>query len=75
MRGLLLAKDSSKVTQLKDLALENKAVALVLTETWLTDSVSDAEIQIQNYVLYRSDRSERCKGGSAYMCTLVLLQS
>ena len=38
---------------------------LIITETHLKPEVLDAEIHIQNYEVYRSDRADREKGGTA----------
>ncbi|XP_038046033.1 uncharacterized protein LOC119720442 [Patiria miniata] len=39
-----------------------------LTETWLTDAVLDAEINIPNYTVFRNDRSNRRGGGVLLGC-------
>ena len=56
-------KDRSKVKQVEDLTQLHRPVAVVLSETWLTDDVCDAELSIKDYIIYRSDRSERTRGG------------
>ena len=45
-------------------------LALGVTETWLTDYVSDAQVALQGYQCIRSDRSAR-RGGR---CALLLHQ-
>ena len=44
--------------------LEN-IFAMCFCETWLSDSVFDAEFNIPNYTPYRSDRVGRTHGGTA----------
>lgn len=63
MTGLLLniqclisKQHSKKVEHLSDLAKENKIDFICLVETWLTPDILDAEICIQGYKIYRSDR-------------------
>ena len=63
VRGLLLECDKTKVSQLRDLAMMNNVYAIVLTETWLTSSILDAEVNIENFKLYRTDRSGQVHGG------------
>ena len=50
---------------------QNQIPFFALTETHLNDSIFDAEIQINNYDVIRSDRTQRRQGGAA----LYLLQS
>ena len=54
-----------KVSTLEDsLEIEN-SIGVCLTETWLDESISDAEIQMSNFDIFRSDRSVRQRGGVA----------
>ena len=65
IRGLALVSNRVKVQTLEDsLELEN-SIGIFLTETWLNDSVLDAEIQMEKYDIHRSDRSSRTRGGVA----------
>ena len=43
----------------------NNSVGIMVTETWLEDSVLDAEIQIPGYDIFRADRKGRKCGGVA----------
>ena len=63
-RGLILKKDRSKIKQLEVIIKDTNAVIVVVTETWLDDSVNSAEICIKGYNLYRTDRDGREIGGS-----------
>ena len=47
---------SSSVKYVRDVLEEHKLLFILLTETWLRDHV-DAELSIDDYVLYRADRS------------------
>ena len=51
---------------------------LVLTETWLHSGISDAEIGLQNYCIYRSDRYSQfnaLKGGGILIAIKKNLKS
>ena len=37
---------------------------LAVTETWLKSYITDAQLKIPNYTVYRSDRSSRIRGGA-----------
>ncbi len=65
IRGLLQLSNRSKIPYLRDLATCNQAMCMALTETHLTSNISDAELHIPNYVIYRTDRKERSHGGVA----------
>ena len=62
---------------IQETLLDNKAAppafAMGITETWLNDSISDAQTQLKNYQCIRSGRDSRRGGGCAlYMrCKLV----
>lgn len=45
------------------MAHEQNALIVSLTETHLTDDIKEAEVHFSNYVHFRTDRSERKKGG------------
>jgi len=55
-----------KITELKYITANTKAAILSVTETWLDDSVSDAEIQILGYIL-RRDRARHGGGVCVYI--------
>ena len=46
------------------MAASHNALAICLTETWLTPQVEDAEVAIPGYNLFRSDRQGRLRGGT-----------
>ena len=50
---------------MSDIATQDNTTFLALTETHLGDNILDAEINIANYTLYRTDRLERSHGGIA----------
>ena len=50
----------SKVPYLRDKMFEHKYIFMALTETWLEDH-KDAELMIEGYRLYRSDRVRKKK--------------
>lgn len=50
---------------LHELALEENTDIMALTETHLSENVLDAEINMQNYTIYRADRIDRSHGGVA----------
>ena len=65
IQGLFTKAKKNKVCYLRDLAIESNSPFIVVTETWLTEQILDAEISIPNYNLYRSDRTNgRSHGGS-----------
>jgi hypothetical protein len=51
-----------KISDLRILATKSKPFVIAVCETWLDQSVSDAEIKIDRYHVLRRDR-ERTKGG------------
>ena len=42
-----------------------KSYCIFLTETWLNKDIEDAEILIEGYTIFRSDRIDRTRGGAA----------
>ena len=62
-RGLVLIKDRTKVKQLGLLAREYNCNIMMITETWLNDSVESGEVYIDGYSMYRTDRVGRQRGG------------
>ena len=65
IRGLYPQSNKTKVPYLSDLAKLSNAPYICLTETHLNPDIIDAEIQLENYTLFRSDRNERSHGGVA----------
>ena len=65
IRGLLLLSNKTKCDLLKDMATEENCYAIVITEMWLKPWILDAEIKIDGFRLYRSDRSGQNHGGVA----------
>jgi ribonuclease P/MRP protein subunit RPP40 len=63
IRGLLLAKDRNKPAQIGDKMSSTGALGTVITESWLSPTILDAEVSIEGYHLYRADRSGRSRGG------------
>lgn len=35
----------------------------VVTETWLTQSIDNRELDVQNFTLVKTDRTQKCKSG------------
>ena len=56
-----------KLGLIKDVLKESgtPAVAVAVTETWLKEYISDAQVAIPGYDIYRSDRVNRTGGGCA----------
>ena len=50
-----------KIHELRLIAVKSQAAVIGVTETWLDDSISDAEISLPGYVIVRQDR--KCGGG------------
>jgi hypothetical protein len=51
-----------KMDELSIYAKQNDLDVIGITETWLTENIGNSEISIENYTLYRKDRSN-IKGG------------
>ena len=56
-----------KLDELRILARETKLACFCITETWLDDTVSDSEIQLENYNERRRDRNRRGDGVCVYV--------
>ena len=65
IRGLALISSKAKVSILEDTLEKDNSIGIMLTETWLSDEISDAEIQMENFEIFRSDRISRQRGGAA----------
>ena len=57
--------NQSKVPYLADLAKTNNYRYIALTETHLREGVRDAEVNIENYTLFRTNKKMRSHGGVA----------
>ena len=53
----------SKIDYLKDAAVHNNCFVLTMTESHLNAGISDGEITIPGWCVYRSDRLYRSGGG------------
>ena len=47
------------------------SLILGLSETWLSDSITDAEVAVDNYTIFRKDRGSRGGGVAIYIPQLV----
>lgn len=56
-----------KMHEIRTIALNTKAAVISITETWLDKSVTNAEININNYSVVRSDR---CRNGGG-VCMFI----
>lgn len=54
---------TSKLSELKILAIKAKASIIAVTETWLDDSVNDNEISVPGYAIVRKDHNRNGGGG------------
>ena len=48
-------RNTAHLTQLKEFLSKTKTEALTLSETWLNTTITNAEIYIEGYTLYRQD--------------------
>ncbi|KAJ8018258.1 LINE-1 reverse transcriptase-like [Holothuria leucospilota] len=60
-----------KLSELKLLAVRTKATIIALSETWLDDSVTNAEISIEGYSVLRRDRNRNGGGVCLYVSNKV----
>ena len=56
-----------KVPELKLIANKTKAAVISVTETWLDDSVTNSEVQIEGYTVIRKDRNRNGGGVCSYI--------
>jgi hypothetical protein len=56
-------RNTAHLTQLKEFLSKTKTEALTLSETWLNTTITNAEIFIEGYTLYRQDRLNKRGGG------------
>ena len=54
-----------KMSEVRYLAKESTAAVLGFSETWVDDTVTDSEMNIDGYTLYRKDR---CRNGGGVCC-------
>ena len=62
IQGLNPKSNQSKIPYLQDLANDSNAPFICITESHLHEDILDAELQIKNYTLFRSDRKGRTHG-------------
>ena len=55
--------NNTKVPILEEMCQHENAVALCLTETHLNENIKDGEIKMQNYTIFRQDRTLGIKKG------------
>ena len=67
VRGLKLISNRNKPEQLCDIMKLENSIAIALTETWLKPNILDAEIYIEGYQVFRSDRDNRSHSGAIMM--------
>lgn len=56
-----------KIDLLRAWLLYNKPMVITLSETWLNSNISDEEIKLDDYILYRADRGARGGGVATYV--------
>ena len=56
-----------KIYLLRPWVEQHKPNRMTLSETWLNDKISNNEIKLTNYVLYRADRATRAGGVITYV--------
>jgi len=67
----------SKIDELRDRVLSEAFDVIAITETWATEDVSDCELVIDGYVMYRKDRQSDVytRGGGVMIMVKDSLQS
>jgi hypothetical protein len=55
--------NTAHLTQLKEFLSKTKTKALTLSETWLNTTITNAEIYMEGFTLYRQDRLNKRGGG------------
>ena len=63
IQGLYTKTKPYKVARMKEIALENEAILISLTESHLNDNILDAEIKIPGFQIFRSDRPSNIQKG------------
>ena len=56
-------RNSAHLIQLRELAVQQKLDVITVSETWLNSTVTNAEVSIDGYKLYRQDRLHKRGGG------------
>ena len=64
----------NKIDSLAVIVSDLKPDIIGLTESWATDNITDAEISIPGYTLFRTDRPTGNKGGGVLLYVLSTLQ-
>ena len=75
VRGLNPGVNYSKIEYLSDLADNNESYIISMTESHLSDSISDHEIAIDGWSSFRADRTDRTGGGVITYCRENLIIS
>ena len=55
----------NKPSIIKDQLSQYNSIGISITESWLDSEISDTEVQIEGYTLFRADRKGRSRGGAA----------
>ena len=63
--------DEKRRRNLSDFVAKNSIDILFLTETWLTEDFTDAELYLNGYTLHRSDRPPTKSGSSSHGGVLI----
>ena len=61
----------SKIDVLRPWVEEHKPSVITISETWLNNNISNNEIKLTNYVLYRADRCTRGGGVATYVSSTL----
>ena len=75
IRGLNPGASYSKIEYLSDLANDNGSYIISMTESHLSDYITDQEIAINGWSSHRSDRTGRTGGGVITYCRENLIIS
>ena len=61
-----------KMDELRNLVDTDNFDVIAITETWANEVISDAELALGGYVLFRNDRKkgDYTKGGSVLFCSI-----
>ena len=64
IQGLYTGKDiRRKINYLSDICTDDDIKIIILTESHLKNEIKDEEIKINNFQIYRTDRTKRTRGG------------
>ena len=64
----------SKIDLLRAWLTYNKPHVITLSETWLNSNISDDEVKLDNYVLFRNDRGSRGGGLLTYVSSNLIAE-